>query len=95
MTATLAAICRKYFRCLKLYSKLIGEELPIIIIPFEKRKIKVHIFERVTFPGFSMRDFRTKYDFNTKKQVLLPIKLKPCLLKNENTCCIKAKCFLF
>ena len=29
-------------------------------IPFEKPKIEVHIFDRATFPGFAMRDFRTK-----------------------------------
>ena len=30
-----------------------------------------------------MREFTTKEDFNTKKQVLLLISLRPCLLKSE------------
>ena len=48
MTATFVASCRKYFRCPKLYSKLIGLELLIISITSEKPKIEVHIFDRAT-----------------------------------------------
>ena len=62
---------------------MIGQELLIIIIPFEKPKTEVHIFDRATFPGFARREFRTKQDFNTKKQVLLLTKLRSCLLKNK------------
>ena len=49
----------------------------------EKPKIEVHIFDKATLSGFAMREFRTKKDFNTKKQVLLLIKLRPCLLKKK------------
>ena len=49
----------------------------------EKPKIEVHIFDKATLSGFAMREFRTKKDFNAKKQVLLLIKLRPCLLKKK------------
>ena len=47
----------------------------IIIIPFERRKIEVHVFDRATLSRFAIREFTTKEDFNTKKQAL-HIKLK-------------------
>ena len=59
-TATFVASCRKYFRCLKLYLKLIGQELLMIIIPFEKPKIEVHIYDRATISGFALREFTKK-----------------------------------
>ena len=60
LTATFPPSFRKYFRCLKLYSKLIGYVLLIIIIAFEKPKIEVHIFDMVTLSGFAMKEFPTK-----------------------------------
>ena len=60
LTATFTTSCGKHFRCLKLYSKLIGEELLIIILPFEKPNIEVHTFDRATLSDFAMREFTTK-----------------------------------
>ena len=50
---------QKILQYLKLYAKLIGSELSIIIIPLEKPKIEVHIFDRATIPGHVLREFRT------------------------------------
>ena len=63
LTATFAASCRKYFRCLKVYSKLIGSELLIIVIHLKKPKIEIHVFDRVILSGFAMKGFTTKKRF--------------------------------
>ena len=98
LAVTFPARCRKYFSCLKLHSKLIGLELLIIIIPFEKPKIEVQIFDRTSLSGFAMKGFTTKEGFNTKNQALLLIKLRSCFkLRSsyKDICCIKVKCSLF
>ena len=49
----------------------------MIIIPFKKTKIEVHIFDRAILSCFAMMEFTTKKDFNSKKQALcLKIKNK-------------------
>ena len=64
----------------------------IIIIPFEKPKIEVHIFDRATLSGFCY------YEVYNKKQVLwLKIKNSYFLWRKssyKNICFIKAKCLL-
>ena len=98
LAVTFPARCRKYFSCLKLHSKLIGLELLIIIIPFEKPKIEVQIFDRTSLSGFAMKEFTTKEGFNTKNQALLLIKLRSCFKlwsSYKDICCIKVKCSLF
>ena len=49
----------------------------IVLVPFEEPKIKVSVFDRATLSGFATREFLTKEDLNTKKEVLLLITLRP------------------
>ena len=50
----------------------------IVQVPFEEPKIEVYVFGRANLSAFATREFLTKEDLNTKKQVLLLISLRPC-----------------
>ena len=44
--------------------------------PFERRKIEVHIFERVNLSGFGMWHVTAKEELNRRKQVF-PVNFRP------------------
>ena len=71
-------------------------------LPFEKPKTEVYFFKGATLPSLVMREFTTKEDLNTKKQVLLTFKgcvhyifVSSFLSLNESTCETGKKAFLF
>ena len=76
---------RNQFRHLRLYLNpyVDWQDVPIWEL-FERQKVEVHIFVRVSYSGFAMWKFTTKEDLNPQKQIFL-LNLRLCLLPSTKT----------
>ena len=46
-------------------------EVIVIWAPFERQNVEIHIFDKVSLPGFAAWEFTTKEDLNPRKEVFL------------------------
>ena len=78
LTATFAASCRKYFKFLKFYLKLIGQELLLFSYILKNQSLKFSFSTWATLSNFAVMEFTIKEDLiERQRYILLLISLRP------------------
>ena len=58
-----------------MFKLLLLIQVVIVLVPVEKPKIEVHLFDRATFSGFTIRELTRNGCLNMQKYALLPTKI--------------------
>ena len=109
LTATFPASSRKYFRCLKVYLKLIGWELLLFSYLLKNQRLKFtfsteELLQFLLWWSWKQRKIWLKEignsTYNLKTMVCLKIKKSELLswkkiFIQKSVCCVKSECFLF